>query len=290
MVSHIRKRLRDQRFQRHISSRHNQIFQVHRPVKSPVVILHKQRGNIVIVLCLRNQCTHRLLDREASANFNKICGHLAADLILLIRADELDILLGLLINQLDQLLSGLLIDLLEHIHRIIGIHIFDNVCCLFKRKLSQIFPGVIKIRKDFRHTLSAQNMIEHFALSLIQLVKRIRDIIVMVVGELLSNLLSALTASNQFHQLPNVVWFHQNFILQNNIALLYNILSKFFRANPLFVQPNRKEPSSTIRSHKKNTGLSVSAHMMLPITIATVHVTTHFLSSVFNPLFFFILC
>ena len=173
MVPHVREGVRDQVFQTHVIPCHDQILEIDGAVKGSVVVLHKQRRDIVILLRLCDQGTHRLLDGEALADLDEVCGHLAADLVLLIGTDQLDILLGLLVDQLDQLPPGRLVDLLEHIHGVVGIHVLDDIRGALELQFPKVSAWIIEIGKDLGDALIAERVVEDLALIAAQLVKRV---------------------------------------------------------------------------------------------------------------------
>ncbi len=173
MIPHIGEGVGDQAFKIHVVSCHDQIFQVDGAIKSAVVILHKQCGDVVIFLRLCDQGTHRLLDGKAFADLYEVCSHLAADLVLLIGTDQLDVLLGLLVDELDQLFSGLLVNLLEHIDGVVCIHVLNDVRSAFQFQLSEIFSGIVQIGEDLRDTLISEGVIEDLPLACSQLVERV---------------------------------------------------------------------------------------------------------------------
>ena len=84
MILDIRIRVADQVLKVCILSCDDQVLQIDRTVKFILVIDHIDRGNIVVFPCLLDQFPHRLTDRQVIVDHDKVGGHTASDLILIV--------------------------------------------------------------------------------------------------------------------------------------------------------------------------------------------------------------
>ena len=84
MVLDIRVRVADQVLKVCILSCNDQVLQIDRSVKFILVIDHIDRRNIVVLSCLLDQFPHCLTDRQVIVDHDKVGGHTASDLILIV--------------------------------------------------------------------------------------------------------------------------------------------------------------------------------------------------------------
>ena len=205
----------DQRIQVCISSSHDQIFQINRAIESVIIIFYIDCSDIIVLFCFCNELPHCLLHGQTSADLDEVRRHLAANLILFIGTDQLDVFLGLFIHQFNQLFTFRLIYFFQNIYSIIRIHVLDNICCLFQLDLFQILSYIIYIGKYLGHSLHAQYLIELLTLFFIEFVQCRSDIIIMVIIYFLRNAFIRLTTTDQIHQFFDIIRLFYYFIFHN---------------------------------------------------------------------------
>ena len=84
MILDIRIGVADQVLKVRILSCNDQVLQIDRSVKFILVIDHIDRRNIVVLSRLLDQFPHRLTDRQVIVDHDKVGGHTASDLILIV--------------------------------------------------------------------------------------------------------------------------------------------------------------------------------------------------------------
>ena len=141
----------DEALQRLPRSGNDEIFQVDGAVEHPVLIGDVEDGDVVVVIRLGDELAHGLLDGEGAADLDEVGGHHAADLILLIRTDQLNVLGGLLVHQGDQLFTDVVIHLLQDVHGVIGVHVLDDVRRIIRFQFFQVGAHVVQIGEHFGH-------------------------------------------------------------------------------------------------------------------------------------------
>ena len=182
MICQIRIGCTDDIIQRRPLPRYDQILEVYGSAVLIVLIDDIYSRDIVIFPGLTDQLLHGLSDAEILVYQDEVRRHLASDLIIPVRKDHLDIAAGLIVHHLHELVLRGIVQLLQDIHGIIGVHLRDDLRGLLETQLMQILIGLLKVRKDLRHPISTQYV--KYSLSFLgsQLLQRTGDIIVMIIG------------------------------------------------------------------------------------------------------------
>ena len=159
MVVDIRVGGTHKRLEFRIVSCRDQILKIQSAVVTLLFVHHVQGGDIVVFLCLRHQRTHRLLHRHVLVDHDEIGGHEATDLVLFIGLDQLDIRRSLFIKKLRDDLLGGLVHFFEHIHGVIGVHVFNDLRNVAHVQFLDVLINIFDIGKDLRHALRSKDRI-----------------------------------------------------------------------------------------------------------------------------------
>ena len=127
MVRHVRIRSTDDIFQGIIFPRNDQVFQIDSSIKMILSVFHVHSSDIVILSRLADQLTHGLADAQILMDHDEIGSHLTTDFIIFIRLDHFDIVTGFFIHQANQFLLDQIIQFIQHINRVIGIHVGNDL-------------------------------------------------------------------------------------------------------------------------------------------------------------------
>ena len=127
MVRHVRIRSTDDIFQGIIFPRNDQVFQIDSSIKMILSVFHVHSSDIVILSRLADQLTHGLADAQILMDHDEIGSHLTTDFIIFIRLDHFDIVTGFFIHQTNQFLLDQIIQFIQHINRVIGIHVGNDL-------------------------------------------------------------------------------------------------------------------------------------------------------------------
>ena len=127
MVRHVRIGSADDVFQRIIFPRNDQVFQIDSSIKMILSVFHVHSSDIVILSRLADQLTHGLADAQIPMDHDEIGGHLTTDFIIFIRLDHFDIVTGFFIHQTNQFFLDQIIQFIQHINRVIGIHVGNDL-------------------------------------------------------------------------------------------------------------------------------------------------------------------
>ena len=195
-----RKVSADERIQLNRIAGDNQILQVNRAVEGAVVIADKEGGDVIVLLCLRNQRAHGLLDAEVAVDGDEIGRHGTADFIRPIGADKLDIVLRFRIELFNQRASQFGRYGFQRVNGVVGIHRFNDGRGVILRKLAQIFSGIADKGKYIADAPDAQQTIQTRTLMGIELLKRGGDIAFVCVGERDLKLFIGLLAVHQLDE------------------------------------------------------------------------------------------
>ena len=114
-----------------------------------ILVQHINRRNVVIFCRLLNQRVHGLLNGQILGYADEVGGHLAADLILIVGLNQLNVLPSILFHELDQLFLLIRLQGLQNVHGIVRIHAFQNVSGLIVPQLIQVFFRIFQIGEDF---------------------------------------------------------------------------------------------------------------------------------------------
>ena len=127
MIRHVRIRSTDDIFQGIIFPRNDQVFQIDSSIKMILSVFHVHSSDIVILSRLADQLTHGLADAQILMDHDEIGSHLTTDFIIFIRLDHFDIVTGFFIHQANQFLLDQIIQFIQHINRVIGIHVGNDL-------------------------------------------------------------------------------------------------------------------------------------------------------------------
>ena len=127
MVRHVRIGSTDDVFQRIIFPRNDQVFQIDSSIKMILSVFHVHSSDIVILSRLADQLTHGLADAQILMDHDEIGSHLTTDFIIFIRLDHFDIVTGFFIHQANQFLLDQIIQFIQHINCVIGIHVRNDL-------------------------------------------------------------------------------------------------------------------------------------------------------------------
>ena len=127
MVRHVRIRSTDDIFQGIIFPRNDQVFQIDSSIKMILSVFHVHSSDIVILSRLADQLTHGLADAQILMDHDEIGSHLTTDFIIFIRLDHFDIVTGFFIHQANQFLLDQIIQFIQHINCVIGIHVRNDL-------------------------------------------------------------------------------------------------------------------------------------------------------------------
>ena len=127
MVRHVRIRSTDDIFQGIIFPRNDQVFQIDSSIKMILSVFHVHSSDIVVLSRLADQLTHGLADAQILMDHDEIGSHLTTDFIIFIRLDHFDIVTGFFIHQANQFLLDQIIQFIQHINCVIGIHVRNDL-------------------------------------------------------------------------------------------------------------------------------------------------------------------
>ena len=191
----------DERIQRGILARDDQILEGDGTVKRAVVVADEEGGDVVVLLGLRNQRAHGLLDGQMAVDGDEVRAHRAADFIRLVGADEADVVLRFGIELLHQGAAQFGGDGFQRVNRVVGVHGLDDVGSLLLRQLAEVLARVADIGEDVAQPLDAEQAIQPRALANVEQLERGGDVaLVRVVqhdGELLVGLAAGAKQARQ---------------------------------------------------------------------------------------------
>ena len=129
-----------------------------------LVLIHHIKGRDIVVLArLLHQLAHGLPDGHVLADADVVGGHAAADLVLVVGEQQLDVIGGVLIHfvhLVDDLLFVLFFQVVQSIHSVVGVHVGDYLRGLFRRQLFQVGLRVVQVGEDLCHLLHAQDGVQ----------------------------------------------------------------------------------------------------------------------------------
>ena len=126
MVEQIRIGVADERIQRHVFPRNDQILEVDRAAEAVSTVDDIDRCDIVVFTGLPNQLVHSLANGKALVDADVIGGDETADLVVIIGIDEQDRGLGLVIDHRAQLDLDAFVDVLPQVDRVVRVHFVDD--------------------------------------------------------------------------------------------------------------------------------------------------------------------
>ena len=191
VVGHIGVRPGDQLFQAVVRPGHDEVFQVDSTVKALVLIHHIKGRDIVVLARLLHQLAHGLPDGHIFPDADVVGGHAAADLVLVVGEQQLDVIGGVLIHfvhLVDDLLFVLFFQVVQSIHSVVGVHVGDHLRGLFRRQLFQVGLRVVQVGEDLCHLLHAQDGVQLPAFFRRQVGQCVGQVVFMVIGKLFRQL------------------------------------------------------------------------------------------------------
>ena len=183
----------------------DQILEIDRAVERTVAVEGVQGGDIVVIGGLPHERAHGLLDRQILADGNVVRRHLAADLVIVVRADQMDILRRVGVHQLQQLAPLVVVELVEHVDGVVRVHALQHVGGALGIQFLDIRADVVQIGEHVAHPVDAEDAVQPLALALSQLGERLGDIAVVIVVEGLAQLADRAAAADQAGQFLGVV-------------------------------------------------------------------------------------
>ena len=205
VVGHIGVRPRDELFKPVVRAGNDEVFQVDGTIELVVLVHDVQGGDVVILARLLHQLAHRLPDGHILPDGDVVGGHAAADLILTVGEQHPDILGGVPVQLADDLGLVLFFEVVQRVHRIVRVHVGDDLCRLFRGQLFQIRLCIVEVGEDLRHPLDAQHRVQLLALVRRQRRQRIGQVVFVVVGKLFRQLCLRQTAVDEVQDLFLVV-------------------------------------------------------------------------------------
>ena len=109
----------------------DQILQLDGSIVLLLLIHHIDCGNIVIFPGLTHQLPHGLPNGQVIVNQNEIGSHITTDLIFIVGQQQLYILAGLFVQHSQNFTFTVVVHFLQDIHRVVGIHLGNDLCLLF---------------------------------------------------------------------------------------------------------------------------------------------------------------
>ena len=125
-----------------------------------VFVHHIQRGDVIVFSGLFHQLAHRLPDGHIVFDGDVVGGHSAADLILVIREQHLHIFNRVFVQLVDDLVLIGIVKVFQRVHRIVRVHVGNDLCGFVAGQLFQVRLGIVQISKDLGNSIHAQNGIE----------------------------------------------------------------------------------------------------------------------------------
>ena len=173
-----------------------------------VFVHYIQRGDVVVFSSLFYQLAHRLPDGHIVFDGDVVGGHPAADLILVIGEQHLHIFHRVLVQLVDDLVFIGIVKILQCVHRIVRVHVGNDLGGLVAGQLLQVWLGIVQIGKDLGNGIHAQNGIERLAFSGGQRLQRIRQIFFMVIRQFFSQFRLGQTAVNDAQNFLYIILLH----------------------------------------------------------------------------------
>ena len=198
----------DQAFQTFLCPGNDEVFQVDGAVEVLVFIHHIQGGDVVVFSGLLYQLAHRLPDGHIVFDGDVVGGHPAADLVLVIGEQHLHIFHRVLVQLVDDLVFIGIVKILQCVHRIVRVHVGNDLGGLVAGQLLQIRLGIVQIGKDLGNGIHTQNGIERLAFGGGQRLQRIRQIFFMVIRQFFSQFRLGQTAVNDAQNFLYIILLH----------------------------------------------------------------------------------
>ena len=183
----IRKRRDDQVVERRFLFGGDQIAQLHGAVELIVLVHHKNRGDVVILLRLTHQLRHRLGHAQIFAQHHAVGRHLAADLVLVKGREQANIAAHILRQRVDDQGALFFFDPVQDIDGGFGVELFGNCRRLLDVHFVKIGDGVLFLQmlKRLRQHVGGADAKQLFALGERQRSHRLRNIVAVIILELL---------------------------------------------------------------------------------------------------------
>ena len=198
----------DQAFQAFLCPGNDEVFQVDGTVEVLVFVHHIQGGDVVVFSGLLYQLAHRLPDGHIVFDGDVVGGHSAADLILVIREQHLHIFHRVFVQLVDDLVFIGIVKVFQCVHRIVRVHVGNDLCGFVAGQLLQIRLGIVQIGKDLGNGIDAQNGIERLTFSGGQYLQRIRQILFMVIRQFFGQFCLGQTAVNDAQNFLYIILLH----------------------------------------------------------------------------------
>ena len=164
-----------------VASRDYKLLEVYRAVKSAVRVGDENGIDVVILGCFGDQPSHSALDACILADGYKIRAHSAAELVVAVGFEHLDLLLDLVLDKLKHLATSLLIESFKCLKSLVGIHLLNDLSRIVGVHLLKYLARVVKIGENFCHRLVAKHANEPVVLLLGELLKNCGYIVCVVI-------------------------------------------------------------------------------------------------------------
>ena len=194
VVGHVGVVPGDQLFQAVVRPGHDEVFQVDGTIE------------LVVLARLFHQLTHGLTDGHILSDADVVGGHAAADLVLTVGKQHPDILGGVLIQLFDDLVLILFFEVIQHVHCIVRVHVRDDLRGLLGGQFFQVRLRIVEVGEDLGHSLHTQHRIQLLTLVRRQGRQRIGKVVLVVVGQTLSQFLLRKAAVDEVQDLFLVVF------------------------------------------------------------------------------------
>ena len=206
MVGHVGVVPGDQLFQLLVRAGNDEILQVDGTVELVFLVHDVKGGDVVVLARLFHQLTHGLTDGHILSDADVVGGHAAADLVLTVGEQHPNILGGVLIQLFDDLVLILFFEVIQHVHCIVRVHVRDDLRGLLGGQFFQVRLRIVEVGEDLGHSLDTQHRVQLLTLVRRQGRQRIGKVVLVVVGQTLSQFLLRKAAVDEVQDLFLVVF------------------------------------------------------------------------------------
>ena len=189
MVEQIGIGVADERIQRHVFPRNDQILEVDRAAEAVSTVDDIDRCDIVVFTGLPNQLVHGLANGKALVDADVIGGDETADLVVIIGIDEQNRGLGLVVDHRAQLDLDAFVDALPQVDRVVRVHFVDDRGQLVDADLVDVLDRIVNVGDDLGQPFRVQCAVQQVALGTVQIFQTLRDVVVVVIPQLLPHFL-----------------------------------------------------------------------------------------------------
>ena len=117
----------------------------HRAAEKSVLCRNKKYGDVVVFLSLIHQRPRSLCRGHSGAYRNVVCGHSAADLIVVKRHDKLQLSPELLVEKLEKLISLFFREFSKNVRRRVGLHFADQQNSFPEIRFLEVLRGILRL-------------------------------------------------------------------------------------------------------------------------------------------------